>query len=85
MTDRARLKHIAANPKGAVAIGGSPDAAAGYLIKGALRIDEDDRALRHGVIRRYLSGEQVEGFIAMVDQSPYVLVRLIPTRVTRVR
>src|SRR3954451_9176550 len=52
--DRARLRHIAADPKAAVAIGGSPEEGAGYLIKGMLRIEGDDRALRHGVIRRYM-------------------------------
>jgi hypothetical protein len=87
--DRVRLKHIRANPKGAVAIGGNPSEGAGdgegYLIKGDLRIVDDDRALRHGVIRRYMSGEQAEGFIAMVDQIPYVLVRLTPAKVVRVR
>src|SRR5215213_11730675 len=82
--DRARLKHIRANPKGAVAIGGNPNEGQGegegYLIKGGLRIADDDRALRHAVIRRYVSGEQAEGFIAMVDHEPYVLVRLTPPR-----
>ena len=83
--DRARLKHIRANPKGAVAIGGNPSEGEGYLIKGDLRIADDDRALRHRIIRRYMSGEQADDFIAMVDQLPYVLVRLTPARVTRVR
>jgi hypothetical protein len=32
-----------------------------------------------------MSGEQAGDFIAMVDQLPYVLVRLTPARVTRVR
>jgi general stress protein 26 len=85
IASRARLRHIAANPRGAVAIGGSPEEGEGYLIKGALSIAEDDRVLRHGLIRRYLSGEQAEGLIAMSEQSPYVLVRLTPTNVTRVR
>ena len=82
---RARLKHIGANPKGAVAIGGNPSEGEGYLIKGDLRIADDDRALRHGIIRRYMSGQQADEFIAMVDPMPYVLVRLTPVRVTRVR
>ena len=83
--DRARLKHIRANPKGAVAIGGNPSEGEGYLIKGDLRIADDDRALRHRIIRRYMSGQQADEFIAMVDQMPYVLVRLTPARVTPVR
>ena len=82
---RARLKHIRANPKGAVAIGGNPSEGEGYLIKGDLRIADDDRALRHGIIRRYMSGQQADEFIAMVDQMPYVLVRLTPAGVARVR
>lgn len=83
--DRARLKHIGAHPKGAVAIGGNPSEGEGYLIKGDLRIADDDRALRHRIIRRYMSGQQADEFIAMVDQMPYVLVRLTPAGVTRVR
>ena len=83
--DRARLKHIGANSKGAVAVGGNPSEGEGYLIKGDLRIADDDRTLRHRVIRRYMSGEQAEDFIATVDQAPYVLVRLTPARVARVR
>jgi hypothetical protein len=85
MADRVRLKHVAANPNGAVAIGGNPSDGAGYLIKGALSIEEDDRALRHGLIRRYIPGEQAEEFIATVDQAPYVLIRLTPARVVKVR
>ena len=34
MADRVRLKHIAANPNGAVAIGGNLSEAEGHLIKG---------------------------------------------------
>ena len=83
--DRARLKHIGANPKGAVAIGGNPGEGEGYLIKGDLRIADDDRALRHRIIRRYMSGQQADEFIAMVEQLPYILVRLTPTKLTRVR
>ena len=83
--DRARLKHIGANPKGAVAIGGNPSEGEGYLIKGDLRVADDDRELRHEIIRRYMSDQQADEFIAMVEQFPYVLVRLTPTRVTRVQ
>ena len=83
--DRARLKHIRANTKGAVAIGGNPSEGKGYLIKGDLRIADDDQALRHRIIRRYMSSQQADEFIAMVDQMPYVLVRLTPARLTRVR
>jgi PPOX class probable F420-dependent enzyme len=83
MADRVRLKHIAANPNGAAAIGGNPSE--GYLIKGALRIEADDRALRHALIRRYVPADEVDKFIAMVDQAPYVLVRLTPIRVVKVR
>src|SRR5687767_7907324 len=39
MAERVRLKHIATNPKGAVAIGGNPSEGEGYLIKGALRTE----------------------------------------------
>lgn len=86
MADRVRLKHIAANPNGAAAIGGNPSEGEGYLLKGALRIEDDDQALRHALIRRYITdAQQAEEFIAMVDQAPYVLVRLAPARVIKVR
>jgi PPOX class probable F420-dependent enzyme len=86
MADRVRLKHIAANPNGAVTIGGDLSEGAGYLLKGTLRIDADDQALRHALIRRYITDDQqAKEFIAMVDQAPYVLVRLTPAKVIKVR
>jgi len=80
-----RLRHIRANPKGAVAIGGNASEGEGYLIKGELRIEDDDVALRHAVIRRYVPGDAAEAFIAQVDQMQYAQIRLIPTKVTKVQ
>jgi len=85
MTDRVRLKHIANNPNGAVAIGGNLSEGEGYLIKGTLHIEEDNQALRHALIRRYIPAEQFEAFIAQAGPTPYVLVRLTPARVVKVR
>jgi general stress protein 26 len=82
---RARLKHIQANTKGAVAIGGAVGDGEGYLLQGELRIEEDNQALRHQIIYRYMSGEAAERFIAYSDQSEYRLVRLTPTKIVKVR
>lgn len=86
MAGRARDgEHQSRQHSAAGGIGGNPSEGEGYLIKGDLRIADDDQGLRHQIIRRYMSGQQADEFIAMVDQMPYVLVRLTPARVTRVR
>jgi general stress protein 26 len=83
---RVRLKHIQANTKGAVVIGGEVSDGEGYLLQGKLRIEEDiNQALRYSIIYRYMSGEAAEQFIAYSNQFENRLVRLTPTKIVKVR
>ena len=62
---RARLKHIRANAKGAVVIGGNAGDSAGYLLKGTFRIeDKPNPELRRKIIHHYLSEEAATEYIA---------------------
>lgn len=82
---RARVKYILANPKGSVVIGGNANDAEGYLIKGEFKIEEDPSfALRDKVISRYLSGKDLEQFLARTGGEERVIFRLIPLKVIRV-
>jgi predicted pyridoxine 5'-phosphate oxidase superfamily flavin-nucleotide-binding protein len=84
---RARVKHILANPKGAVTIGGNLGEAEGYLIKGEFKTEEDpSHGSRNQIIRRYISDEiALERFLARVEGEERFIFRLIPKKVIRVR
>jgi len=82
---RARVKHILANSKGCVVIGGNTDDAEGYLIKGEFKIEEDPSlTLRDKVLNRYLQGKDLEQFMARLVGEERVIVRLIPLNAIRV-
>jgi hypothetical protein len=81
---RARLKHIQANAKGAVAIGGNIGDSEGYLLKGTFRMEaQPNPALRRRIIDRYMPREAAEQFIASVSAET-VIVRFTPTKVMKV-
>jgi len=83
---RARVKHILANPKGAVTIGGNLDEKEGYLIKGEFNIEEDpSQSLINQILNRYLSGEALEQFHARLAPEERIIFRLTPTKVIKVR
>lgn len=83
---RARVKHILANSKGAVTIGGNTGDREGYLIKGTFTMEEDpEHVLRDLILRRYVSGEAQEQFLARMGQEERVILRLTPRQVIRVR
>jgi PPOX class probable F420-dependent enzyme len=75
-----KVKNARANPKGAVVIGGEPDADnAGYLIRGDLSIQEKDiDRIRRALARRY--GEDNPDWA----ESAGVVIRLTPKSVVRV-
>jgi len=84
--DRTRVKHIQANSKGAVTIGGNLGETEGYLIKGEFKTEEDpSRILLNRIIRRYISGEALERFQARLAGEERFIFRLTPTKVIRVR
>ncbi|MBZ0274925.1 MAG: pyridoxamine 5'-phosphate oxidase family protein [Anaerolineae bacterium] len=83
--DTAKVRHIQANPKGAVTIGGDSGDGGGYLIKGTMTIEADPglRWLRQ-VTLRYESGEQAEKDIAEWSKLNMIIIRLKPARVLKV-
>jgi predicted pyridoxine 5'-phosphate oxidase superfamily flavin-nucleotide-binding protein len=84
---RARVKHILANPKGAVTIGGNLGDTEGYLIKGEFSTEEDrSHALRNQIIRRYVRDEKAfERLLARMEGEERFIFRLIPMKLIRVR
>lgn len=83
---RVRLKHIKANPKGAVTVGGDPGDNEGYLFKGQFYVVEDpDHSSINKMIHRYLSGEAAEQFVANFAASDSLLVRFRPEKDLKVR
>ncbi len=87
ISDRSTRKvgHIAANPKGAISIGGDSDDGGGYLIKGDLSIEEDPGDLwLKKITRHYEDEEQAEKDIAAWADLDIILIRLKPRRVYKV-
>jgi predicted pyridoxine 5'-phosphate oxidase superfamily flavin-nucleotide-binding protein len=84
--NRARVKYIQANPKGAVTIGGNMGDPHGYLIKGNISIEEDPGyVLMDRVTRRYIGDEKgLEQFKERVKHEHRVIFRLKPVKVIRV-
>lgn len=81
----AKINHIQANPNGAVQIGGDTGDGAGYLFKGAFRIEEDpDRAWTKKLTYRYESGEQAEKDIAEWTPLDMIVLRFTPKSVFKV-
>ena len=84
--DRARVRHIQANPKGSVVIGGNTGEAEGYLIQGNFSIEEDpSHVCMNNIIRRYIRDEAaLKQFQQRVEREERIIFRLTPTRVIRV-
>lgn len=84
---RARLKHVLANPKVAVTIGGNTGDSEGYLIKGVAEIEADpSRDQLKQIARRYILDENAfNSFLKRVEQEERVILRLTPIKVIRVR
>ena len=83
---RARVKHILASPKGAVAIGGNRGEREGYLIQGTFTMEEDpDRRLRDRILQRYVSRDAQDELKIRLGKEDRIVVRLTPKKVIRVR
>jgi len=84
---RARLKHITANPKVAVTIGGNLGDSEGYLFKGNAVIEADPfREQTKQIARRYIQDEAAFiGFQKSVELEERVIIRLTPKKIIRVR
>jgi len=85
--NRARLRHIQANSKVAVTIGGNSGDSEGFLIKGDAAIEVDpSHAQLMQIARRYILDENtLNGFLKSAEQEERVILRLTPTKIIRVR
>jgi general stress protein 26 len=72
-----KVKHMQANPKGSINIGGDTGDGAGYLFKGEWSIEEDpDDYWMKTITNRYESGEQAAKDIAEWTKLDIVAMRL---------
>ena len=80
-----KIKHIQANPKGAMTIGGNPFGSEGYLLKGEFSIEEDaGRRWLRGITYRYEPREIADQHLAEWVNDDLVLLRFKPRIVIRV-
>lgn len=83
--DTRKVDYIAANPKGALVVGGEPHDGGGYLIKGDFVIepDPDDEWVRR-LTYRYEEAAQAEKDIAAWADLDIIVLRLKPRKVIQV-
>ncbi len=85
----AKTRHVLANPKGAVTIGGDAlpngDLVPGYLIKGVFAVEEDPGfAWLRRITYRYETPERAEKDLAEWTQLDMIVLRLKVERVIKV-
>ncbi len=80
-----KIKHIQANPKGALTIGGDPYGSEGYLLKGEFSIEDDPghRWLRE-ITYRYEPRAIADKHLAEWVNDDLVLLRFKPRKVIKV-
>lgn len=80
-----KVAHIAANPKGAVCVGGDSGDGAGYLLKGEFSIEEDpDDFWVKTLCYHYETPEQAAKDVADWADLDIIAIRLKPKRVIKV-
>ena len=79
-----KIKHIQANPKGALSLGGNPYGSEGYLLKGEFSVEADPghRWLRE-ITCRYEPREIADSHLAEWVNDDLVLMRFKPRSVIR--
>jgi predicted pyridoxine 5'-phosphate oxidase superfamily flavin-nucleotide-binding protein len=83
--DTLKVKHIGANPKGALVVGGGPGEGGGYLFKGDFSIEEDpDDAWSRRMCYRYEEPEQAEKDFLAWTELDMIVIRLKIKRVNKV-
>ncbi len=83
--DTRKVGYAAANPKGALSIGGDPGDGGGYLIKGDWCVEPDpDFGWMKALTRHYEEPEQAEKDIASWSDLDMIVLRLKPRRVIKV-
>ena len=80
-----KIKHVQANPKGALTIGGDPYGSEGYLLKGEFSVEEDPehRWLKE-ITYRYEPREIADSHLAEWVNDDLVLLRFRPRKVIKV-
>jgi len=80
-----KIKHVQANPRGALSVGGDPYGSEGYLMKGDFSIEEDrgHRWLRE-ITYRYEPRELADQHVAEWSNDDLVLLRFKARKVIRV-
>lgn len=87
MSDRetAKVRNALAHPYGAVSIGGDPGDGEGYLIRGELSVYDDvGHAVAHQFLYHYETAARAAEIAAEWANDDIVVIRLKPTKVTRV-
>jgi general stress protein 26 len=83
--DTRKNKHIQANPKGALSIGGDPYGSEGYLLKGEFAIEEDPRRRwLSAITHRYEPQEQADKDVEEWGKGDLVALRFTPRQVVKV-
>ena len=81
-----KVRNLLTNPKGAVVIGGdSKSDEAGYLIRGALSIEDDrTQVVLRKILSRYATKRDIARLLAYWGEEDFVVIRLVPQSVVRV-
>ncbi len=80
-----KVRHILANPKGAIAIGGDSGDGGGYLIKGDFSIEEDpDDTWVRRLTYHYEDPEQAAKDVAAWAELDIIVIRMKPRVVLKV-
>lgn len=80
-----KVRHILANPKGAITVGGEAGDGGGYLIKGDFSIEEDpDDAWVRRLTYHYEDPEQAAKDVAAWADLDIVVIRMKPRAVIKV-
>jgi PPOX class probable F420-dependent enzyme len=87
MSDRenTKVRNALARPQGAVSIGGDRDDDAGYLIRGVLSVYDDvGHAVAHQLLSHYENKARADELAAEWANDDIVVIRLKPTKITKV-
>jgi general stress protein 26 len=83
--DTRKNKHIQANPKGALVIGGDPYGSEGYLLKGEFALEEDpERHWLRAITPRYEPREIADQHVEEWGKGDLVALRFTPRQVVKV-
>ena len=80
-----KTRNLLASPQAALTVGGLPGDNDGYMVRGAVTVDDDPgQQATHAMIDRYETGERNAALRALWAADDIVVLRLHPTSVVRV-